>query len=181
LRAAGELLLEQGLGGTSIEAVSRLAGTSKATIYRWWPSKELLAVDVLLAEWHDEATSAEDTGTLAGDLRAVILPWTRDLRSRPYARIVSGLVAAALGDEDFAHDYRARFVERRRERGRAALARAAARGEIPADTDVELALDMLYGPIYHRLLHGHEEVDEPFAEQVIAAVVRAVAPGSSAG
>ena len=51
LRAAGELLLEHGLHAISMDAVAERAGASKATIYRWWPSKELLALDALFSEW----------------------------------------------------------------------------------------------------------------------------------
>lgn len=175
LRAAGELLLERGLAGTSMEAIAERAGAGKATIYRWWPSKELLAVEALRADWEGGADPGPDTGSLAGDLRALTLPWVQRLTRRPYARLIAGLLASAQSDERFGAAYRSSFVERRRERARAAFARAIEREEIPRETDVEAALDLLYGPIYHRLLHGHAELSGAFAEQVVKAVLAAVA------
>lgn len=180
LAAALELLLERGLDATSVEAIARRAGASKATIYRWWPSKELLAVDALLVEWREGADPAPDTGSLAGDLRALLLPWASRLGTRPYARVIAGLLARAQSDEEFARQYRKSFVERRRERARAALTRAMERGEIAPDTDVEAALDMLYGPVYHRLLQGHAPLGEEFAERVLTWLLAALAPGSGA-
>lgn len=175
LDAALELMLEHGPGATSMESIARRAGASKATIYRWWPSKELLAVEALLAEWDQDGEPEPDTGSLAGDLRALLLPWVARLQTRPYARVIAGLLAQAQSDEKLARQYRASFVEHRRERARAALTRAMERGEVALDVDVEAALDMLYGPIYHRLLQGHVPLQETFAEQVLAGVMAVVA------
>jgi AcrR family transcriptional regulator len=166
LRAAAELLLEHGLDSISMDAVAERAGASKATIYRWWPSKELLALDALFSEW--EATRpAPDTGTLAGDLLALIRPWARRLAAKPYARVIAALISKAQSDPHFAEHYHARFVEPRRDQARALFARAIDREEIPPDTDVEAALDLLYGPIYHRMLHGHAKLTDRFTRTVV--------------
>ena len=167
-------MLERDLGEISIEAVAERARASKATIYRWWPSKELLALDALRSEW-DLATPEEiDTGSLAGDLRALILPWTRELAAKPYGRVIASFVARAQIDPDFAREYRKHFVGPRREDGRRALQRAIERGEIPPYTDVEAALDLLYGPFYHRVLHGHAAVTNRFARTIINYVATAL-------
>jgi AcrR family transcriptional regulator len=174
LGSAMDLLLDKGLNAMSMDDVARRAGVSKATIYRWWPSKERLALDALAAEWA-ATTPAEkgDTGTLRGDLLARFRPWVRQLNRRPYARVVAGLVAAAQTDAEFADLYRQHFVQPRRDATRTLLLRAHDRGEIASDTDLEVTLDLLYGPIYHRLLHGHAPLTEPFARHVIDAVIAA--------
>jgi AcrR family transcriptional regulator len=177
LAAAMELLLDQGLTAMSMDDVARRAGVSKATIYRWWPSKERLSLDALAAEWASTApTDQASTGTLRGDLLARFRPWVRQLNRKPYARVVAGLVAAAQTDAEFADLYRQHFVQPRRDATRAVLLSARTRGEIAADTDLEVALDLLYGPVYHRLLHGHAPVTQPFAQDVIDAVIAAVSP-----
>jgi AcrR family transcriptional regulator len=177
LAAAMELLLDQGLTAMSMDDVARRAGVSKATIYRWWPSKERLALDALAAEWASSgSTQDRDTGTLRGDLLDLFRPWIRQLNRRPYARVVAGLVAAAQTDAEFADLYRQHFVRPRRNAGRDLLVRARDRGQIAADTDLEVALDLLYGPIYHRLLHGHGPLTERFAQHVIEAVIVAISP-----
>jgi AcrR family transcriptional regulator len=174
LRAAGELALDRNLSEISMSAIAERAHASKATIYRWWPSKELLVLDALLSDWESATPDATDTGSLAGDLRALMVPWTRELGSKPYGRVVASLLARAHADPAFATEYRKHFVEPRREQGRSIFRRALARGEIPRSTDIEAALDLLYGPFYHRLLHGHAEVTEQFAQTTLAYVLKAV-------
>ncbi len=174
LGAVSDLMLERDVSEISIEAVAERAGASKATIYRWWPSKELLALDALRSEWDLAIPEAIDTGSLVGDLRALILPWTRELTAKPYGRTVASFVARAQIDADFAREYREHFVEPRREDARSALQRAIERGEIPPETDVEAALDLLYGPFYHRLLHGHAALTDRFAGTIISYVATAL-------
>jgi AcrR family transcriptional regulator len=166
LQAAADLLLEQGMARVSMDVVAERAGVSKATIYRWWPSKERLALDALL-EWAAAGSPPRDTGTLRGDLLALVRPWVREVRRRPFGRVIAGLVTEAQSNADFALDYRRHFVEQRREPMRAAFTRAVDRGEAPADLDVDLALDLIYGPLYHRLLHGHAPLTDRFAQAVV--------------
>jgi AcrR family transcriptional regulator len=175
LDAMSELLLEHGLADVSMDAVAERAGVSKATIYRWWSSKETLALEAVLRAWSAGEAPELDTGSLRGDLRAILLPWVKRLRERPYGPVIAAFVTEAQTDPGFEEQYRTRFVGPRRDQGRAALARAAARGEIATGTNVELALDMLYGPIYHRLLHRHAPLTDRFAGDVIDAVLRSLA------
>jgi AcrR family transcriptional regulator len=181
LEAAAELLLSRGLGAVSMDAVADTAGVSKATIYRWWPSKEMLALDALL-DWAGASAPARDTGALRGDLLALVRPWVREIQRQPFGRVIAALVTEALSDPQFAEAYRTRFVEPRREAMRAAFARAIERGEAPADLDVEVALDLIYGPLYHRLLHGHAPLSARFGEAVVdMALAGIVNPSSRAG
>lgn len=175
LAAASELLLQSGLNAISMDAVAERAGASKATIYRWWPSKELLALDALFSEWEPPGQHAPDTGSLAGDLLALIRPWARQLASQPYGRVLAALITRAQSDPEFGEEYRTRFVQPRRERARLIFNRAIHRGEIPPDTDIETALDLLYGSIYHRLLHGHAKLTDRFTRTVIDYVTAGVA------
>lgn len=174
LAAAGELVLEHGLGGVTMDAVAERAGVSKATIYRWWPSKERLALDALYTAWSDDPQRARDTGSLRGDLLALIRPWVRLLSSRPWGRVMAALIAHVQDDPAFAEEYRARFVEPRRDQARAIFVRAISRGEVATGTNVEVALDLLYGPVYHRLLHGHRPLNDRFARELVDGVVAAV-------
>jgi len=175
LTAVTELLLDQGLHAMSMDEVARRAGVSKATIYRWWPSKERLALDALATEWASAPPAGlSDTGSLRGDLLTRLLPWLRQLNRKPYARVVAGLVAEAQTNREFAELYRSHFVQARRDATRELLLRARDRGEIAVDTDLDVTLDLLYGPIYHRLLHGHAPLTEQFAQQVIDYVITAI-------
>jgi AcrR family transcriptional regulator len=82
LSAATDLLLERGLGAVSMDAIAERAGVSKATIYRWWPTKETLALDALYQEWTDSDPEPADTGSLRGDLLALLIPWVSRVGDR---------------------------------------------------------------------------------------------------
>lgn len=175
LSATIALLLDEGLHAMSMDDVADRAGVSKATIYRWWASKELLALDALSTEWAAPTPSNRtDTGSLRGDLLAVLRPWVRQLNEKPYGRVLAGLVAEAQIDPEFAKLYHEHFVQPRRDAARQILLRAASRGEIPAGTDFEVSLDLLYGPFYHRLLHLHAPLNDRFTKDVVDAVIKAV-------
>ena len=189
LDAAAELLLARGPAAVSMDAVAERAGVSKATIYRWWPTKETLVLDALFTEWAAATPYARDTGSLRGDLLALLRPWARLATSRPYGAVIAALLIQVQADPVFAAEYRHRVVEPRRDQARAIFRRAIERGEIPADTKVDVALDLLYGPLYHRLLHGHAPLTDRFTQDVIdmalsgiqPAAHRAAEPSSPAG
>jgi AcrR family transcriptional regulator len=166
LDAAAELLLRRGPDAVSMDAVAERAGVSKATIYRWWPSKEMLALDALL-DWAAATAPPRDTGSLRGDVLALLRPWVREISRQPFGPVIAAFLNEAQADPEFADAYRTRFVEPRRDAMRAVFARAAERGEVPADLDVEVALDLIYGAVYHRLLHGHAELTDRFARDVV--------------
>jgi AcrR family transcriptional regulator len=177
LEAAAELLLDQGLAAVSMDAIAARAGVSKATIYRWWPTKESLALDALFHDW--EGVPAVDTGSLRGDLLKLLRPWVRLAAARPYGRVIAALLTEAQTDPAFAAEYRARFVKPRRDQGRTIFRRAIERGELPAGTKIEVALDLLYGPIYHRLLHGHAPLNDRFVRDVIDTALNGIATATT--
>jgi AcrR family transcriptional regulator len=177
--AAMELMLDRGVAAMTVDAVAAAAGVSKATIYRRWPSKETLAMDALYRNW-EAAPHSGDTGSLREDLRNLLWPWARLVTRRPYGRVIAGLLVEVLTEPDFALAYRARFVEQRRDHGRLILQHAIGRGDIPAHARVEVVLDLLYGPIYHRLLHGHAPLDEGFVDDVVDIVLNGIRAGPDA-
>jgi AcrR family transcriptional regulator len=176
LQAAFDLLGERGLEATSMDAVADRAGVSKATIYRWWDSKELLALDALYTHWDVALPAARQTGSLRAEMLALVRPWARLAAAGPSARILTALLARANSDPEFGRAYRAQFLEPRRAQARAMFDRAIARGEIPAGTDVEVALDLVWGPLYHRLFQGHAPLNERFASRVVNTALDGILP-----
>ncbi len=173
LRAATDLLAERGLGGMSIEEVACRAGVGKATIYRRWPSRGALALDAFLAEFLGQQP-LPDTGTLRGDLLTALRAWIRSVTQTSAGPMLSGLIAEAQQDRALAAAWRDRVVEVVRAQHAVMLDRAISRGEIPADTDKDVVLDLLYGPAYHRLLHGHRPLTDQFARRVVDLIVAAL-------
>lgn len=174
--AAADLLLTRGLSAVSMDAVAERAGVSKATIYRWWPTKESLALDALYTEWAAARPAPRDTGTLRGDLLSLLRPWARLAASKPYGRVLGALITEAQTDPAFAAEYRGRVVEPRRDQARAVFRRAVERGEIAPDTRIEVAIDLVYGPLYHRLLHGHAPLNDRFVRDVVDMALGGIQP-----
>jgi AcrR family transcriptional regulator len=171
LDAAAALLLEAGLDAVSMDAVAARAGVSKATIYRWWPTKETLALDAIQHEWEAVRPQSRQTDSLRGDLLSLMRPWVRLIGEHPYGRVIAALLAKAQADPAFAEQYHAQFLDPRRKHAATVFQRAIDRGEIAAETDVDVALDMLYGPFYHRMLQTTGKLDDGYTCEVVEILV----------
>ena len=176
LAAAAELLLDHGLHAVSMDAVAERAGVSKATIYRWWAKKEILALDMLFTEWSAVTPQQYESGLLRSDLIALLRAWARLSSGRPYGRVVAALLAQARIDPAFSAEYQRRMLEPRRDQARLIFAHAVARGELSGETKIEVAIDLLYGPLYHRLLHGHAPLDDQFVDDIVDMALRGLQP-----
>ena len=173
LAAARELLAEGGLGAMSFEEVAARSGVAKTTIYRRWTSRGALAMDAFLADFQAQQPSP-DTGSLRGDLLASLRAWIRAVTHTSAGPILAGLIAAAQLDAGLAVAWRERVLGSLRAQQRILLDRAIERGEIPADTDQEVVLDLLFGAAYHRLLHGHQPLTDKFARQVVDLIIAGI-------
>lgn len=178
LKAASDLIATTGLANMTIEGVAERAGVGKASIYRRWPSKGALAFDAVV-DTILVTQPTPDTGSLEGDLLQTARSWVRSANSRRGGRTVAGLIAEVQSDPGLAHAWRERFVSRIREARRPIIERAIARGEIPAGSDPELILDLLYGPLYHRYLNRHLPLSDSFAKHVARMVAAAAADGAA--
>ncbi len=170
LEAAAQVLAERGLSGMSIEEVASRAGVGKTTIYRRWTSRGTLALDAFLAEFQGQQPPP-DTGSLRGDLLAALRAWIRSVTRTSAGPILAGLIAESQLDPVLGAAWRERVVQRLRDQHKVMLNRAIERGEIPAGTDQEVVLDLLFGAAYHRLLHGHQPLTDTFARQVVDLIV----------
>ncbi len=119
------------------------------------------------AELAEPAPVPKDTNSLRGDLIELMAPWARLLTAQPYARVIAVLLAKTRTDPAFAAEYTRRVIEPRRDQAMEMFQRAIERGEIQAGIDLEVALDLIYGPLYLRLLQGHAPLDDAFVEAAI--------------
>ena len=144
LTAARDLLAERGLAAMSIEEVAARAGVGKATIYRRWPSKGLLALDAFVASFREEQP-LPDTGSLRDDLLAALHAWVRAVTQTAMGPMLTGLIAEAQHDPELRGAWRDRVLEPLRTQHRIMLDRAIARGEITASVDQDVVLDLFFG------------------------------------
>jgi len=170
LRAAWSLLEDGGAAAVTVEALAAATGVAKTTIYRSWSNAAAIAVDAFLDE-ADRSLPSPDSGDVRADLRAQLSAVAAFLAS-PRGQLLAQMLGEAQRDATLAETLRTRFVEPRREATRAILARAQARGDLADGIDFELIIDLLVGPMYWRLLVGHQ----PITEGLAAAVVESIAP-----
>jgi AcrR family transcriptional regulator len=154
----------------SIEEVATRAGVGKATIYRRWPSKGLLALDAFVASFREEQP-LPDTGSLRGDLLAALHAWVRAVTQTPMGPMLTGLIAEAQHDPELRGAWRDRVVEPLRSQHRIMLDRAIERGEITASVDRDAVLDLFFGAAEHRLLLGHLPITGEFIAEVVDTIL----------
>lgn len=180
LRAARELLDEGGLLSITMEGVAARAGVGKPTVYRHWSNRYEVAMAALI-----EATRAAEAPlhaemplhALAEQLRALA-----DLFTSPTGRNVAAMLVSGYGETELSKAFRLYFIEARRDEGRALLKRAVAHGQIRAGVDLEVALDLIYGPIFYRLAMAHAPIDAGFVDALLSEIFAGIAvhrPGRS--
>jgi AcrR family transcriptional regulator len=153
-----ELLTTEGLRGLSVERVAARAGVGKATIYRRYPTKRALVVGALDAVSSFGGPSLPDTGSVRADLVELGRRRIAVLRQRGVARLMPRLVAES-SDEPELHRLVVSALEDPGRSGlRELLERGVDRGELRDDLDLELAIDLLAGPVVYRLLIGRGEL-----------------------
>lgn len=174
LAATLELLGENGYAELSIGSVATRAGVHRPAIYRRWPSKRHLAVDVVVA--HIGTDPTPDTGDLRADLVAGITTLVVGLSETVVGRILPALVADLAADPELARDFQSAFFQPRRDSTAAVLESARLRGDIRSDFDLDFVLDALASPIYYRALFRHLPLDALLAEQSVDSVLLTLTP-----
>lgn len=174
LAAAARLIRRYGYNRVTIEAIAAEAGAGKQTIYRWWPSKAALGLE-LYTSLATEAKLTVNTGTVAGDLRGFLRRVFRLLRTTPAKAVLIGLVAEAPHDRAVAKALVDHLLRRRRPLIRQIFERGQKRGEIRHSADIDFAVDTVSSAVWFRLLLGHAPLDERFIKRLVVQVLRGVA------
>lgn len=165
LRAARQLLEEGGLTSVTMEGIAARAGVGKPTVYRAWPNAHAVAMAALM-ETDEPTPKLARTRSAVADLKRQLRAVAEVFASR-MGRQVTSMIAAASSETELSKVFRNHFILARREEGRALLARAIAQREIRRTIDVEVALDMIYGPLFYRLLMGHAALDARFTDAIV--------------
>jgi AcrR family transcriptional regulator len=163
--AALELIAEHGVRDVRMDDVADRAGVGKATIYRRYRSKDEL-VTAAVAQLVSEI-EIPDTGSTRGDLLGLMRGAVRVYSGSAEAATMPSLVDAMSRDQELARSVREGFLARRRAALRAVLERGVERGDLRSDLDFELALDVLGGPLFYRLLVTGGPIDDRLAVGVV--------------
>ncbi len=165
LAAAEAVLVENGIGGFSIEAVARRARAGKPTIYRWWPSQAALLLDVYHSRKRVNFVFP-DKGNVRDDLRAYLAGLLTTWRVGTSGAVFRSVLAKAQGEPDALAALCAYMAERRRESS-SIVARAQERGEVRADVRPELITELLSSFAWGRLLTERLDASDEEVDAVI--------------
>lgn len=177
LDATLALVGERGVGRLTTDAVAARAGVSKASLYKRWASKQALLRGAAAALV--ERLEVPDTGTFAGDVRALIAGAVALYAREDDVRAIPALVSEMAFDPELATVIREGLVARRREAVTVLLDRARERGELRESVDDELALDLLAGVVYYRFLITGGALDDALVERLADALLHGMADRES--
>ncbi|HZA08860.1 TetR/AcrR family transcriptional regulator [Mycobacterium sp.] len=170
LRATSELIDEVGLRAMTTDEIANRGRVSKATIYKWWPNKYAVALEALLSQMAIESADP-DTGSARQDFRLALRGLVHFYR-RKSGQAFAQLIGEAQFDRQIRAELRDRLIGARRQLVRAIWDRGVARGELRADVDAEVAIDLIFGPAIYRLIAGHGPLDDDSADQIVDAAMR---------
>ena len=172
LRAAYELLEEGGMARFTIEGVAERSGAAKTTIYRWWPSKGVLAMEAYYSEVA-ATLSITDSPSAIADLRKLLHLMAKVFASRT-GHVLAGLIAESQSDPDTLAAYREGVLEPRREVVRRLLRRGIVSGELRRDLDLDATMDTFYGSLLARLLLKYAPIDDAYVEGLADTILRGI-------
>jgi AcrR family transcriptional regulator len=173
LDATRELLAERGVHQLTIEGVAARSGVAKTTIYRRFRSKDELALAVLL-QMVEQIVEVPDVGDVRAELIGFVDGAVKILRDTLMGRVMQGLASDLATDPELGRSFRERIVAFRVAEVRRVLGRAVERGELRPDVDVELVHELLFGPVYYRLLLSGGELEPRLAERIVDTILPAL-------
>jgi AcrR family transcriptional regulator len=166
LRAAADLLLTEGIKAVTFDRVAAAAGSSKVTLYKWWPSAGALAAEAYFTH-SEHQLEFPDTGDLRADLTAQIRAFVRLLTQGGAGPVIAGLIGVAQTDPELSAAFSEYYSAPRRALALATFEKARDRGELRPDLDLGILVDQLWGACYHRLLIPGEPLTEEFAVALV--------------
>ncbi|MEV6732667.1 MULTISPECIES: TetR/AcrR family transcriptional regulator [unclassified Streptomyces] len=180
LDAALALVGEVGYGKLTIEAIAARAGVGKQTIYRWWPSKAAVLLDASLALYGDAETEAgwtgfPDTGDLAADLKLVLRVTVDQFNDEKYEAPTRALTAAGATDPELSARFTEQLLEPQLALYEARLRAAREAGQLAADVDLRLTVEMLVGPLTYRWLLRTAPLTHAYTDALVDRVLGGVA------
>jgi AcrR family transcriptional regulator len=173
LDAVFELTQTTSIRDLQIKDVCRKAGVSKPTIYKWWPTKAALVMEMF--EERMVSRLPDIQGFSASQLIRVAVPGLIRLFSGPFGRIAAEMIAEGQSEPAVLREFRDRYILKRRAVSAKAIEDAFTSGEFKRPVDPELLCDLIFGPIYYRLLVKHQPLDQQFGKALVDYVLARIA------
>ncbi|BBH67532.1 TetR family transcriptional regulator [Actinoplanes sp. OR16] len=177
LTATLELLGETGYSDLTIESIAARAGVGKQTIYRWWRGKGAVVLEALVDSTMAaaEPVALPDTGDIRADLRDVLRATVAEFADPKLSATTRAITIETLGDEGLAEQVRDQLLRPQLDAVKARLRAGQDAGQVRDGIDLDQAVELLFGPLYHRWLLRNGPLTESYADGVTDLVVAAIA------
>jgi AcrR family transcriptional regulator len=166
LESTLELLQETGFEALSIEGIAAHAGVGKATVYRWWPNKAAVVIDAFLT-WVEPELQFPQAPNVREQIMMQMRRLTKLMRGQ-FGTVLGAMIGAGQSQPEILEAIRTKWLEPRRREARVIVQQAQKRGELRSDISADTILDILYAPLYFRLMIGHASVDLTLVDAVFA-------------
>ena len=179
LAAALDLVREVGYAKLSIEGIAARAGVGKQTIYRWWPSKGAVLFDAFLtlSESQDgEVQALPDTGDLEADLKLILRATVAELNDPRYEEPMRALSTEIAHDPALAAAYAERLDGPLKQLKKERLRSAQRDGQLAEDLDLDVAIEMVWGPLLNRWLQRSGPLTLEYTDQVVETALHGLRP-----
>jgi len=168
LEAANSLLEEVGFSKLTMEGIAARACVGKATLYRWWSGKGAVAMEAFLAAITPKIAFPHTDSAMA-DIITQMLRLAEAYRGTT-GRVVCELIALGQADPEVLATFIEGYMIPRRDAAKEVLQRGVQAGQIRPDVDLDLMVDALYGPLFHRMLLRHRPLDDAFVRDLASLV-----------
>ena len=173
LEATWAEVLQKGYERLTIEGIAARAGVGKQTVYRWWPSKAAVLLEALNARTQQTSTFP-DTGDIVADLGSQLAGVATFLAGEG-GSVHRAVLAAAQSDPDLASELRRQTIEPRTRACAQRLVKAQAAGQIRADVNPVDIVELVYGPLYYRMILGTRPMSGTDARQQLQRILDGLA------
>ena len=173
LDSAARLLEDRCFDEISVDAIAEHSGAGKATVYRWWPNKSAVLIEAF-RERIAEVLPFPKTGDFRQDVRQQLQNFTEILYWGRRGKVFRSFLSGALNDPDIAKAFREVWIRPRRAEARKLFEHAIEQGVARADLDPDLAVEMIYAPLYYRLMTGYGEITGAYLDQLVETVMPAL-------
>lgn len=165
LDSAAQLLEDLCYDDITVDAIAESSGAGKATIYRWWPNKTAVLIEAFRERIARELPFP-DTGDFRQDVRQLLQNFTEIIYRGRRGKVFRAFIAGAQADPEIAKAYRESWIAPRRAEARKIFERYIAAGIADSSLDPDLAVEMVFSPLYYRLLTGWGEITPEYLDRL---------------
>jgi len=172
LDSSAQLLEQRCFDEITVDAIAEHSGAGKATVYRWWPNKAAVLIEAFRERIARELPFP-DTGDFKKDVRLQLQNFTEIIYWGKRGKVFRSFIAGAQADPEIAKAFREIWIRPRRAEARKLFERYIATGVARPDLDPDLAVEMVFSPLYYRLLTGWGEITGAYLDRLVDNVLPA--------